>query len=89
MIGYTGKPPATGADQPPRTRPYKCPRCQAGNHCEGATVNCDCPCAAMPGADQPPAWHDYDATAIEFEGASDVGLPDGETAAVAPEWWRP
>jgi len=24
-----------------------------------------------------------------FEGASGVGLPDGETAAVLPEWWRP
>jgi hypothetical protein len=40
------------------------------------------------GADQPPAWHDYDARAIEFGGASDVGLPD-DAAAVTPEWWRP
>jgi hypothetical protein len=24
-----------------------------------------------------------------FEGASDIGLPDGEAAAVTPEWWRP
>jgi hypothetical protein len=32
---------------------------------------------------------DWDARAIEFTGASDVGLPDDETAAVTPEWWRP
>jgi hypothetical protein len=42
------------------------------------------------GADKPPAWHDQ-----PFQGASDVGLPDGAVygpapdAAVKPEWWRP
>jgi hypothetical protein len=24
--------------------PHRCPRCQKGNHCQAATVNCDCPC---------------------------------------------
>ena len=64
MIGYSpvelairatlGKPPDTGADDPRHDRPYKCRRCRANNHCEGATVNCDCLCAAMP-AEQPEA----------------------------------
>ena len=39
------------------------------------------------GADDPPAWHDQ--PVYVFEGASDIGLPDGEAAAVTPEWWRP
>ena len=48
------------------------------------------------GADEPPDWHNHPgmtgpddcAPGYVFEGASDVGLPDGETAAL-PEWWRP